>query len=87
MNKKRLLAALLSAVSILSCFVSCVAPTPGPGEEPPKNDEKTYVNLTYELDGGTLPEGKWDVCPTESDFTLPIPEKEGYTQFEKVYRR
>ncbi len=39
---------------------------------------KSTDNISYVLDGGTLPEGRWTEYPEGEDFLLPIPTKAGY---------
>ena len=39
---------------------------------------KTGDNISYVLDGGALPEGKWTKYPEDEDFVLPTPTKAGY---------
>lgn len=78
MNKKKWLAALLVLSFLLSLLVSCTDPgVTDPGDDDPVEEEEpvTYANLTYELDGGTLPVGEWDKYASNADFVLPVPTK------------
>ena len=53
-------------------------PAPAKNETYTAKMVNTGENISYVLDGGTLPSGKWTQYPENADYTLPIPTKDGY---------
>lgn len=65
--KKILLAIMVAVLSVSTAFALTAC----------KDDDATYVTITYELNGGTLATTSEKV--NVEDFTLPTPTKAGYT--------